>query len=231
MYPFPGATPGYRKSRRSPISSREEGAGLPSDETPTASGSRAGPLKGRPTDEAAPQEKLAGWHWTEWASELVGTAFQLFLGFTLVALFEAPYAPGRVVIPSAGWRLVVIGACFEVLAAIVAISPVGKRSGAHLNPAVTFGFFLRKHTHLVDLTGYTVGQLGGALIAAAALQWVWDRWSGQIDNARTSPGPGTSAWEAVGIEAGLTMALLLVVFNMVSSPRTARWTPPPSRGY
>lgn len=198
---------------------------MPTDQTRTAPGHSAGPLKGRSTDAPAPQEKVAGWHWTEWLCELAGTAFQLFVGFTVVAFFEAPHAPGRSTIPSAGWRLVIIGACFGILAAIVAVSPVGRRSGAHLNPAVTFGFFLRKHTHLADLIGYALGQLCGALIAAAGLRWVWSSWAAQIGNARTQPGPGTPAWEAVGIEAGLTMALLFVVFNMVSSPRTARWTP------
>ena len=191
---------------------------------PTA-GDRPGPLKGRQEDAPASQEKVAGWHWTEWACELAGTAFQLFLGFTMVAFFEAPHAPGREAVSSPGWRLVLIGVCFGILAAIVAVSPVGKRSGAHLNPAVTFGFFLRKHTHPADLVGYVAGQLAGALLAAAALRWAWSNWSAQIGNARTEPGQGTSAWEAVAIEAGLTMALLLVIFNMVSSPRTARWTP------
>lgn len=182
-------------------------------------------LKGDPQDSPAPQEKVAGWHWTEWACELIGTAFQLFVGFTAVAFFEAPHAPGREAIASGGWRLVIIGACFGILAAIVAVSPIGKRSGAHLNPAVTFGFFLRKHTHSSDLAGYSLAQLAGALIAAAGLRWVWTSWSGQIHDARTQPGSGIGGWEAVGIEAGLTMALLLVVFNMVSSRHTARWTP------
>lgn len=184
---------------------------------------RGGLLKGHPLDSPAPQEKIAGWHWTEWGCELLGTAFQLFLGFSAVAFFEAPGAPGRAAIPSAGWRLVSIGACFGVLAAIVAISPVGKRSGAHLNPAVTLGFFARKHTHVADLIGYAVAQLCGALVAAAGLGWAWSRWTHQIGNARTSP--VLPAWEAVCVEAGLTMALLLVVFTMVSSARTARWTP------
>lgn len=186
---------------------------------------RRGPLKGHPHQPAAPQEKVAGWHWTEWACELAGTAFQLFLGFSVVAFFEAPGAPGRAAIASPGWRLVVIGACFGILAAIVAVSPIGKRSGAHLNPAVTFGFFLRKHTHAADLAGYALAQLAGALVAATALRVAWPTWTRQIDNARTSPSPTTPGWEAAGIEAGLTMALLLVVFTMVSSPRTSRWTP------
>jgi aquaporin Z len=182
-------------------------------------------LKGHPQRPAAPQEKVAGWHWTEWACELAGTAFQLFLGFSVVAFFEAPHAPGRAAIASSGWRLVIIGACFGALAAIVAVSPIGKRSGAHLNPAVTLGFFLRKHTHVADLAGYALAQLAGALVAAAALRSTWPSWTRQIDNARTSPSPTTPSWAAVGIEAGLTMALLLVVFTMVSSSRTARWTP------
>ena len=168
---------------------------------------------------------MAGWHWTEWTCELVGTAFQLYIGFSVVAFFEAPGAPGRSAIDSAGWRLVVIGACFGILAAAVAVSPIGKRSGAHLNPAVTFGFFLRKHTHVSDLAGYGLAQLTGALAAAAALRATWQTWAPQINDARTSPGPTIPGWEAVGIEAGLTMTLLLVVFTMVSSVRTARWTP------
>jgi aquaporin Z len=185
----------------------------------------SGPLKGHPQDAAAPQEKTGGWHWTEWACELVGTAFQLSIGFSAVAFFEAPHAPGREAVASDGWRLVIIGACFGILAAIVAVSPVGKRSGAHLNPAVTFGFFLRKHTHVADLVGYALAQLVGALVAAVVLRAAWGTWARQVDDARTTPGPAVTAWEALGIEACLTMTLLLVVFGMVSSARTARWTP------
>jgi hypothetical protein len=72
---------------------------------------------GNPLDERRPQPKM-GWHRVEWACELVGTAFQLFLGFSVVAVLEAPGAPGRRLIGSAGVRLVLIGAAFGVLTAI-----------------------------------------------------------------------------------------------------------------
>jgi aquaporin Z len=182
-------------------------------------------LAGHPADQPQPQPKVGGWHPSEWACELVGTAFQLFVGFSIVAVLEAPGAPGRSLVDSSDVRLMLIGAAFGILAAIVALSPLGRRSGAHLNPAVTLGFFLRGHTHRHDLIGYVLAQVAGALVAAAGFGAVWGSWAKKVDDARTVPTNTISPWVAAGIEAGLTLALLLVVFVMVSSPRTARWTP------
>lgn len=182
-------------------------------------------LAGHRADEPAPQPKVGGWHPGEWACELVGTAFQLFVGFSVVAVMEAPGAPGKRLIASSGLRLVLIGVAFGVLAAIVAVSPLGRRSGAHLNPAVTLGFFARGHTHGHDLIGYVLAQVCGALAATAGFAAVWGSWAEKVHDARTAPTSAISPWLAAGIETALTFVLLLVVFAMVSSPRTARWTP------
>lgn len=181
-------------------------------------------LGGRPEDRPAPKGISPGWHPIDWACEYVGTAFQLFLGFSAVALFESPDSPLRGDLP--GWaRLVVIGACFGLLAAAVAISPVGRRSGAHRNPAVTLGFVLRGQTSPRDLLGFAAGQTAGALTGAAGFAAVWATWAPTVSTARTQPQAGLPGWAVVGIEAALTCGLLLTVFTMVSSARTARWTP------
>jgi aquaporin Z len=182
-------------------------------------------LAGDPNDQSRPQPKVGGWHPREWACELVGTAFQLFVGFCVVAVMEAPGAPGRSLVGSAGVRLVLIGLAFGLLAAMVAISPLGRRSGAHLNPAVTLGFFARGHTHGHDLIGYTLAQVVGALLATAGFAAVCGSWAEEISDAQTAPAGTISPWLGAAIEAGLTCALLSVVFIMVSSQRTARWTP------
>lgn len=183
-----------------------------------------GPLKGRPEDEAAPQPKAAGWHPLEWACEFAGTAFQLAAGFSVVALLESPRSPATSALP--GWsRLVLIGIAFGVLAAAVALSPPGRRSGAHLNPAVTVGFWLRGHTPGRDVLGYAVAQAAGALLAAAVFAAAWGPWAASVNTARTVPDPHLGLAGAAGIEAALTFGLLMTVFLMVSSPRTARWTP------
>jgi aquaporin Z len=181
-------------------------------------------LKGDADDEATPQPKAAGWHPLEWGCEFAGTAFQLFLGFSVVALLESPRSPGRSALP--WWsRLLLIGIAFGVLAAIVAVSPIGRRSGAHLNPSVTLGFFLRKHTPGRDAVGYAAAQIAGALVAAVGFSAAWSAWARSVDGARTAPQRGLGGWAVTGIEAGLTFGLLVTVFAMVSHPRTARWTP------
>jgi len=181
-------------------------------------------LKGHRMDSAAPQHKASGWHPVDWGCEFVGTAFQLFVGFCLVALLESARSPVRAALP-AGVRLALIGIAFGLLAAAVALSPIGRRSGAHLNPAVTFGFFLRGHTPGRDAVGYAVAQVAGAIVAASGFAAVVPTWAASVSWARTAPKPGLTGWAAAGIEAALTLGLLLTVFLMVSSARTARWTP------
>ena len=182
-------------------------------------------LKGHGADLATPQPKAEGWHPLDWGCELVGTAFQLFLGFCFVALLESERSPLRATIASGALRLVLIGIGFGVLAAAVALSPIGRRSGAHLNPAVTLGFVLRGQTPVRDAAGYVAAQVVGATIAAAAFVAALPSWAPTVSSARTTPAASIPAWGVVGIEAALTLGLLLTVFLMVSSTRTARWTP------
>jgi aquaporin Z len=170
-----------------------------------------------------PQPRVGGWHLAEWASELIGTFLLLFPGFSLVVLLISPASPLADAPLSKGVKLVVVAVGFGLSAAAVALSPLGRRSGAHLNPAVTFGFWLRGHVHQHDLAGYTIAQVLGALAATALLQLAFGGWADRIHDAATVPSVAPAA--ALGIEAALTGALLVVIFCFLSSPRTARWTP------
>jgi len=183
-----------------------------------------GPSQAGNTDAASTQLKTGGWHPIEWLCELAGTFFFLFLGFTSIAALESPLSPLHEALPSAVLRLVLIGAVFGILAAIVAVSPVGRRSGAHLNPAVTLGFWAYGQTHTHDLVGFVASQCLGAVLAAAFFA-TSGSWAETANFARTEPRPELSGWTAAGIEVAITFGLLLVVLLMVSSPRTARWTP------
>jgi aquaporin Z len=172
---------------------------------------------------SAPQPAVAGFHPLEWGAEFIGTAFQLSLGFMAVALLSVRDSP--LYIQPLTPRLLAIGGVFGALAAAVATSPLGKRSGAHLNPAVTLGFFLRGHVHRHDLLGYMIAQVLGALAAAAIFTTAFGGWATEVHNAVTQPAAHISAAAAIGIEAGITGCLLFVIFNLLSSARTARWTP------
>jgi aquaporin Z len=79
--------------------------------------------------------------------------------------------------------------------------------------------------HWHDVLGYVIAQVLGALAAAAIFIAVLGGWADHVGDAVTQPAPHISAVGAIGIEAGLTGCLLFVIFNLVSSARTARWTP------
>jgi aquaporin Z len=158
-----------------------------------------------------------------WAAEFAGTAFQLFSGFTVVALVSDHAS--AVGVRSDDLRLAIVGLTFGLLAAVVAVSPLGLRSGAHLNPAVTLAFWLRGRLAHRDLAGYAASQVLAALLATSLFVMLSGPRAAGIHDAVTMPGPAIGAAAAVAIEAGLTAALLVVLFAFLASPRMARWTP------
>jgi len=69
-------------------------------------------------------------------------------------------------IPSEGLRRLVTGFLFGTTGACIALSPVGKVSGAHINPAVTLAFRLMGKLDLPTTLGYVGAQLIGAVVGS-----------------------------------------------------------------
>jgi len=162
-------------------------------------------------------------HVVECLCEFAGTAIQLGVGFSVVALVSDRTSPARISAPDL--RFAIIGLTFGILAALVAISPIGRRSGAHLNPAVTLGFWLRGQVHRHDLAAYAASQALGALVATSAFVSLWGSGAAEVNDAVTMPAASVGALGAVAIESALTAVLLGVLFAFLSSARLARWTP------
>lgn len=173
----------------------------------------------------APTPAQGGWHWVEWLCELGGTATLVVGGLSAICLDFGVGSPVRPAVPSHSLRLLITGLLFAGTGSLVAVSPMGRRSGAHLNPAVTLGFWLRRHVHPHDLAGYMVFQCIGAF-AGTAIVWVlWGNVARSIHLGVTQPGRGLNGWEAAGVEALMTGVLVESILLMVSSRQTARWTP------
>ncbi len=170
-------------------------------------------------------EAQGGWHWTEWVCELVGTAILLIGGLSAVFLDFGPGSPVTPLLPGHSARLLLTGLLFAGTGSLVAVSPLGRRSGAHLNPCVTLAFWRRGHTRPHDLAGYVVAQLAGALGGTALVSWWWGATARAVDLGVTQPGPRVSALGAAGIEALMTATLVATILVMVSSPKSAPWTP------
>jgi aquaporin Z len=166
-----------------------------------------------------------GLHWIEWACEFAGTALLLVGGLSAICLdFGSGSAVVRLV-PDHSLRLLITGLLFAGTGSLVTVSPLGRRSGAHLNPAVTVAFFLRRHVHWNDLGGYVIAQCLGALTGAAVVRGLWGSVALSVHLGVTQPRSGLNPWVAAAIECFMAAVLVLAILVMVSSSRTARWTP------
>ncbi|MFS0894868.1 MIP/aquaporin family protein [Microbacterium sp. 179-I 3D3 NHS] len=95
---------------------------------------------------------------------------------------------------------------------MVLVYSTGHISGAHLNPAVSVGVFLRGGLSVVDFVAYLVAQLVGGALAALAALTVWP--AGEKAMV-VEVGP------AFLVETLFTLILVWVVLNSATSKDTA----------
>jgi len=167
----------------------------------------------------------SGWHLPEWSAEFLGTFCLVLGGLSAVCLDFGTGAPIPHLLPSASLRLLITGLLFAGTGSLVAVSPFGRLSGAHVNPCVTLAFWVGGHISRADLLGYWVGQFAGAVLGDLVLRVLWGRVAISVQGGLTAPQKGVSALTAVGIEALMTAILILAIFTFTSSRRTARMTP------
>lgn len=164
-------------------------------------------------------------HWPEYGAELVGTAVLLFGGLSAVVFDLGADSPLAHVLPDVSMRRLITGLLFAGSGALVAISPLGRLSGAHINPSVSLAFWLQGKMHRLDLAGYILGQFLGAIIGTALVIALWGGRAASVGFGRTEPGGGYPIWLVFLAEISLTFLLVFSIFIFVSSPRLMRWTP------
>ena len=170
-----------------------------------------------------------GWwkqlHWFEYGAELLGTAFLLFAGVSAIVFDFGTGSQLAVILPDRSARLLITGLLFAGSGSLVAISPLGKLSGAHINPCVTLAFWAHGKMRSFDLFGYVLGQFLGAVIGTSLLALVWRGQAASVNYGMTIPGAGFPLWVVFLAEMSLTCLLVFSIFLFVSSHRLMRWTP------
>jgi aquaporin Z len=150
-----------------------------------------------------------GWQvpWRLFFSELVGTAVLLLGGLSLVIFMSGAGSPMERVLPSITVRQAITGFLFGCVGASIAVSHVGKESGAHINPAVTLGFWLMQKLDSRTALGYVFAQLVGAYLGCLPLL-AWGSMGRSVEFGATIPGEGYTTGTVLMGEAVTTFALV-----------------------
>ena len=171
----------------------------------------------------ARRDAQSGWHWRIWAAEGAGTGLMMLGGLSAVCLVFGDGVFLARALPSDSVRYLVVGGLFAGCVSLVAVSPLGRLSGAHLNPAVTLSFRVLGRVSGHDVGGYLAAQVVGALTATALVRVLWGDTALSVEGGATAIGTTTGA--ALALEAAMTAVLIAVILAFVSRARLAPWTP------
>ncbi|MFN8010406.1 MAG: aquaporin Z [Holophagaceae bacterium] len=144
------------------------------------------------------------------SAEFLGT-FWLVLGGCGSAVISAAF-------PQVGIGLLGVSWAFG-LTVVTAAYALGPISGAHLNPAVTFGLLAARRIDAKDLLPYVLAQVGGAIAAAGTLYYIASGkfgWAmgGFAANGFGDHSPGQYSMLAAFVcEAVLTFMFLTVILG------------------
>jgi aquaporin Z len=144
-------------------------------------------------------------------------------GLSVIAALLAPGSPAGEVIRSHSERLLLVGALFGGCVAVIALSPLGRLSGAHLNPAVTLAYRVLGTVTWGDVARYISAQLAGALAGSLAFRALWGEGAVSVGGGETHSTIATPV--ALLLEATMTAALVATILAFGSRERLMRWTP------
>jgi aquaporin Z len=136
-----------------------------------------------------------------------------------VWLFDPAY-PAPHLLPGNAWRRLLMGIAMGATAILIIHSPMGKRSGAHFNPAITLTYYRLGKIRTWDAVYYVIFQfLGGVFgVAVSAIVLAPSIADPKVDYAVTVPGKfGTAA----AFFAELFMAALLMAVVLWFSNRSS----------
>jgi len=133
------------------------------------------------------------------SAEFIGTFALVFAGTGAIVINES----------SAGGVTHVGIALTFGLVVLAMIYTLGDVSGAHLNPAVTIGFWAARRFPGREIPGYLTAQTAGALLASVILKFLFPA---NINLGATHPAGSTA--QSFILEVILTFLLMFVILNV-----------------
>jgi aquaporin Z len=161
--------------------------------------------------------------WKLFLAEAIGTGLLLLFGLSIVIFNWGEGSVMPRLIPSEPARRLLTGFLFGTVGCLITISPVGKYSGAHINPAVTLAFWLRGKMKFLTMIGYVISQLIGGIIGCIPLL-LWGKQGESIQYGITLPGDAGLRAAFTG-EIIATACLIIYLYIFIGRKRLRNYTP------
>jgi aquaporin Z len=139
----------------------------------------------------------------KYLAEIIGTFALVFAGTGAIVIDDV-----------AGHQVTHVGIALTFgLVVMAMIYAIGDVSGAHLNPAVTLGFWVARRMPGRSVVPYMISQVVGAFIASGLLRAMFS------DPTLGATHPAGPAMQSFVLEAVLTALLMFVILRVSSGPK------------
>ena len=160
------------------------------------------------------------------AFELILTVILLFGVTSIVRWVIGPSLISRV-IPQIHAELLIVGAAVALLLAGLILSPPGRASGGHMNPAISLAMWRFGVFPGAGVVPYTIAQLLGSVLGVLAARALWGQVVAEppVVYAVLQPGPGWSTGELFAAETLSMAVIVFLVGTCLAVPRLAPFVP------
>ncbi|MFJ7056809.1 MIP/aquaporin family protein [Streptomyces griseobrunneus] len=126
-----------------------------------------------------------------------------------------------------GTAFALLGAGVGALLTALMLSVPGRRSGGHLNPAVTLALWRLGAFPGRDVVPYAVAQLSGSVVGTWLAELVWGPVVSRppVSHAVVRPGPGWGDGAVLAAEAGVLAGSALMLAGLLARPVGRRLLP------
>jgi aquaporin Z len=164
-------------------------------------------------------------HWPEYAIEAGCLAAFMLSAAVCATLLQHPASPWLLQTMPAFVARLPMGVAMGLTAIAIIYSPFGRRSGAHMNPAVTLTFLRLGKIHRIDAVFYVIAQFLGGLAGIAGATWLLRGLPAHpsVNYVATMPGAAGPV-AAFAAELLISFGLMTVILRASNHPRLAPWT-------
>ncbi len=164
-------------------------------------------------------------HWPEYLMEAAGLGFFMISAALFATLLQYPGSPLHSRIQSTSVRSGIMAMAMGLTAVIIIYSPWGRRSGAHINPAITLTFYVLHKISFWDAAFYILAQFLGGLAGVVLMTKLLGPWMADPSVNYVVTVPSNAGWVAAfAAEFAMSFTLMSAVLLTSNSHRFARFT-------